>query len=58
MNESEKDELRQKEKARRMKEKLLRLPVNDVILEVQKGVIDINDVFKAIDEKLKEKKNG
>jgi hypothetical protein len=46
------------EKARRMKEKALRMPINDVILEVQKGVIDIKDLFKMIEEKVKEKVNG
>lgn len=47
-----------KEKARRLLEKSLRMPVNDVILEVQKGRIDINELFKHIEIKVKEKKNG
>jgi len=51
-----------KEKARRMLEKSMRQPINDTILEVQKGVIDINDLFKMIDLKVKakiaEKSNG
>jgi len=47
-----------KEKARRKLEKAIRQPVNDVILEVQQGTIDINDLFKKIDEKVKEKIDG
>ena len=47
-----------KEKARRKLEKAIRQPVNDVVLEVQKGTIDINDLFKKIDEKVKEKIDG
>lgn len=47
-----------KERKRRLLEKSLRMPVNDVVLEVQKGMIDINDLFKKIEEKVKEKKNG
>ena len=47
-----------KEKARRMLEKAMRMPVNDVVLEVQKGTIDVNDLFKKIDDKIKEKANG
>lgn len=54
------DEERKKEKQRRMMEKMMRLPVNDVVLEVQKGVIDLKDFFKEIDarlvERMKEKK--
>lgn len=46
------------EKKRRMKEKSLRRPLNDIVLDVQKGTIDIKDVFRYIDEKVKEKKNG
>jgi hypothetical protein len=46
------------EKAKRMKEKASRMPLNDVVLEVQKGVIDIKDLFKMIEEKVKEKANG
>jgi hypothetical protein len=50
------------EKKRRMMEKALRLPINDVILEIHKGWIDINDLYKMIDLKVKakaeEKKNG
>ena len=53
------DEERKVEKSRRMLEKSMRMPLNDVILEVQKGTIDINDLFKKIDEKVKEvQKNG
>lgn len=47
-----------KEKARRKLEKAMRQPVNDVVLEVQKGTIDIKDLFARIEEKVKEKKNG
>ena len=47
-----------KEKQRRMIEKAMRTPLNDVVLEVQKGIIDINDLFERIEEKVKEKKNG
>lgn len=46
------------EKDRRKREKLLRQPINDVVLEIQKGTIDISDVFRYIDEKVKEKKDG
>lgn len=47
-----------KEKARRKLEKAMRQPVNDVVLEVQKGTIDISDLFKKIEAKVKEKANG
>jgi len=47
-----------KEKARRKLEKAMRQPVNDVVLEVQKGTIDINDLFKKIDEKVREAQDG
>ena len=47
-------EERVEEKARRMLEKSMRMPVNDVILEVQKGIIDINDLFSEIILKVKE----
>ena len=46
------------EKKQRMLEKSLRMPVNNVILEVQKGTIDIRDLFKKIELKVKEKVNG
>jgi len=45
-------------KKQRMLEKSLRMPVNNVVLEVQKGTIDINDLFKHIELKVKEKING
>ena len=52
-------EKRRLEKERRMLEKSLRMPVNDVILEVQKGTIDIKDLFARIETKVKEvRKNG
>ena len=51
-----------KEKARRKLEKAMRQPVNDVVLEVQKGTININDLFKKIEVKvagkIKEAKDG
>jgi len=47
-----------KEKERRLREKALRKPLNDIILDVQKGVIDVKDIIRYIDEKLKEKANG
>jgi len=46
------------EKKRRLLEKSMRRPVNDVILDVQKGIINIDDFFKHIETKLKEKKDG
>lgn len=48
----------QKERERRMKEKSLRKPLNNVILDVQDGIIDIKDLFRYIDGKMKEKVNG
>lgn len=45
-------------KAARMKEKISRMPINDVVLKVNDGIIDIKDVFKVIEQKLKEVKNG
>ena len=45
-------------KKKRMLEKSLRMPLNNVILEVQKGIIDINDLFEKIETKVKEKLNG
>lgn len=49
---------RKAEKARRMLEKAMRMPLNDTILQVQNGVIDIKDLFTRIDEKVKAKKEG
>ncbi len=52
-------EQRQAEKQRRMLEKSLRMPLNDVILEVQKGTISLKDLFARIDAKVREgRKNG
>ena len=45
-------------KKKRMLEKSLRMPLNNVILEVQKGFIDIKDLFEKIELKVKEKLNG
>lgn len=47
------DEERKTEKARRMLEKSMRMPVNDVVLQVQKGVINIKDLFARIETKVK-----
>jgi len=56
------DEERKAEKSRRMKLKMMRMPVNDVVLEVQKGYIDLKDFLGAVEERIKlkieEKKNG
>jgi hypothetical protein len=53
------DDKRKAKKTERMKEKMLRMPVNDVILQVQDGVIDLKDVFERIELKVKEGlKNG
>lgn len=53
------DEERKAEKARRMLEKSLRMPLNDVILEVQNGTIEISDLIGKIETKVKEgMKNG
>jgi len=51
-------EQRKAEKARRMLEKSLRMPVNNVILEVQKGTINIKDLFARIDAEVKRVKEG
>jgi len=48
------DEERKAEKARRMQIKLMRMPLNDVCLQVQNGVVDINDLFRRIEIKVKE----
>ncbi len=47
-------EERIKEKKRRMLEKAMRVPLNDTILQVQNGVIDIKDLFSRIEQKVKE----
>jgi len=53
------DEERKAERARRMQIKMMRMPLNDVCLQVQNGMIDINDLFKRIDIAVKEgMKNG
>ncbi len=46
------------ERKRRLLEKAMRQPLNDVILNVQKGYIDINDLYAKIDERVREKANG
>lgn len=52
------DEKRKAKKAERMKEKMLRMPVNEVILQVQNGTIDLKDVFAKIELKVKEGLNN
>jgi hypothetical protein len=53
------DEERKAEKTQRLLEKSMRMPINDVVLEVQKGTIDLKDVFTRIETKVKEGlKNG
>jgi hypothetical protein len=53
------DEERKAEKARRMLEKAMRMPLNDVIVKVQDGTIALNTLFEKIDLKVKEGlKNG
>ena len=50
---------RKAEKSRRMLEKAMRVPLNDTVLQIQDGVIDIKDLFHRILMKVKEaKKNG
>jgi len=50
---------RKAEKTQRLLEKSMRMPINDVVLEVQKGTIDLKDVFTRIETKVKEGlKNG
>jgi len=48
------DEERKAEKARRMLEKAMRVPLNDTILQVQNGTIDVTALFAKIEEKIKE----
>ena len=48
----------QRESARRKPEKAIRKPINDVTLNVHPGSIDINQLFRKIDERVKEKTNG
>lgn len=47
------EKTRAEEKARRMLEKSLRMPVNDVVLEIQKGTINIKDLFAKIESRVK-----
>jgi len=51
-------ESRKAEKKRRMMEKLMRMPVNDVVLQVQDGTIELTDVFGKIEAKVKEVRHG
>jgi hypothetical protein len=53
------DEERKAEKSRRMLEKAMRVPLNDTILQVQNGAIDIEDLIGRIETRVKEgQKNG
>jgi len=45
-----------KEKERRLIEKSTRRPINNIILDVQRGMIDIQAIFRRIAEKIQEKK--
>lgn len=55
----EKQEARKREKERRLLEKAMRMPINDVILEVRKGTISLKSLFEKIDARLGEvSKNG
>ena len=57
--ESKTPEARQAEKARRMLEKSMRVPLNDTVLQIQNGVINIQDLFGRIEARVKEgTKNG
>ena len=47
------DEERKAEKKRRVMEKMMRMPVNEVVLKVQDGTIEIKDFVGAIEAKLK-----
>jgi hypothetical protein len=58
MDDSNKEKARRAERERRIAEKMMRMPVNDVVLEVQKGSININDLFAKIEERIKETSNG
>lgn len=51
-------EARKAEKARRMLLKAGRMPLNEVILKVQDGVISITDLITKIEQGVKEVKNG
>jgi len=48
------DEERKAEKARRMLEKAMRMPLNDTILEIQNGTIEITDLIGKIETRVKE----
>ena len=53
------DKERKEERAKRMLEKAMRAPLNDTILQVQNGTIDIKDLFIRIEAKVKgDKQNG
>ena len=53
------DKERKEERAKRILEKAMRVPLNDTILQVQNGTIDIKDLFTRIEAKVKGgKQNG
>jgi len=53
------DKERKEERAKRILEKAKRVPLNDTILQVQNGTIDIKDLFTRIGAKVKGgKQNG
>ena len=53
------DKERKEERAKQMLEKAMRAPLNDTILQVQNGTIDIKDLFTRIEAKVKGgKQNG
>lgn len=45
-------------KKQRMLEKAMRMPINNVVLKIQDRQIDIKDLFKKIELKVREKNNG
>lgn len=52
------DEERKTEKARRMLEKSLRMPLNDVVLQVADGVIPMTSLIQKIELRIDEIKKG
>ena len=53
------DKERKEERAKQMLEKAMRAPLNNTILQVQNGTIDIKDLFTRIEAKVKGgKQNG
>ncbi len=52
------DEERKAEKKRRVMEKMMRMPFNEVVLKVQDGTIEIKDLIGKIEAKIKEGKGN